>query len=105
MAKMVRNKTTKPRSLPEEEPPSADPYALLMQGIAAATQDVQRASKDFARVNVRRIQLRKLNIGPDTHERIEIIARYESTRRVLSKAKSRLRGLLARKRGMKRSQA
>ena len=105
MAKIVRKKTTKPRSLPEEEPPPSDAHALLMQEITAAEQDVQRASKDFARVNVRRIQLRRLNIGPDTHERIAIISRYESTRRALSKAKSRLRGLLARKRRTKRSQA
>ena len=80
----------KSRSLPRGSVPAA-----LAQEIRATELHVQQADKDFAEANVRRMELRRLSLGPDTIERIEIIARYESARRELSKAKARMRELLA----------
>jgi hypothetical protein len=88
--------------LPQEYPKPLPSHPSIDKEVEQAKRRAKQAEKELAKIKKKYLALRRTRKGPDTLERIEVIARHLRARMECTEAKSKLRTLLAIQRARKK---
>jgi hypothetical protein len=98
----MKNMNTLRPWLPQEYPEPLPSHPSIDEKVEQAKRRAQQAEKELAKVKKKYLALRRAQKGPDTVERIGVIARHLRARMECTEAKSKLRTLLAIQRARKK---